>query len=40
MLGTSIELDCGQGVQHRDEAVRRIVGEMRVGGVALHAVRR
>ena len=40
MLGAAVELGRGQRVQHRDEPMRRIVGEMRVGGMALHAVHR
>ena len=38
MLGALVELGRGQRVQHRDETVRRIVGEMRIGGMALHAM--
>ena len=38
MLGAAVELGRGQRVQHRHEAMRRVVGEMRVGGMALHAV--
>ena len=40
MLGSLIQVGGRQRVQHRNEAMRGVVGEMRVGGVALHAVNR
>jgi hypothetical protein len=40
MFRAAVELGRGQRMQHRDEAMRGVVGEMRVGGMALRAVDR
>jgi len=39
MLGASVELGGGQRVQYRNQTMGGVVGEMRIGGVPLHAVR-
>ena len=38
MRGALVERRRGQSGEHADDAMRRIVGELRIGGVALHAV--
>ena len=38
MLGAGIERAGDQPIQQRDEAVRRIVGQMRIGDMALDAL--
>ena len=40
MLRAAVELGDGQRMQHRDEAVGGVVGKVRIGGVALHALDR
>ncbi len=40
MLGAAVELCRGQRMQHRDQAMRGVVGKMRVGGMTLDAMDR
>ncbi len=38
MRGALVQFGGGQRVQHRNQAMGGVVGEVRVGGVALHPV--
>ena len=38
MRGAVVERRARHGVEHAHQAMHRIVGELRIGGVALHAV--